>query len=81
MFLQLGLAAILIWFLNWAWMIWQILRYTPNWRDNDIDSDQIATNFVVNAPEDLIEFFAKVATGNPYLGMVGVVFIMLSFIM
>jgi len=80
MFFEFGTGLVLIWVLNWMWMFWQIVKFTPNWRESDVDSDQLVENFITNAPPNLIEFFTKVAQTNPVFGVTGVVLLLMSMI-
>jgi len=50
MFLQIGAALLMIWLLNLGYMVYEIFRHTPNWRDDDVDSDEIVQNFMMNTP-------------------------------
>jgi hypothetical protein len=80
MFLQVGVAFLMIWLMNWLWMLWEILRHTPNWRDDGVDSDEIAQNFMTNTPIEKLQMIQKIAELNPMLGMTGVAFLLLAMV-
>jgi hypothetical protein len=80
MILQVGVAFLMIWLMNWLWMLWEILRHTPNWRDNDVDSDEIAQNFMTNTPIEKLQMIQKISEVNPMLGMTGVAFLLLAMV-
>lgn len=80
MILQIGTAFLMIWILNWLWMLWEILRHTPNWRDEDVNADEIAQNFMTNTPLEKLQMIQKVSEVNPMFGMTGVTFLLLAMI-
>lgn len=77
---QFGIGVLLIWILNWGWLIFEIFRYTPDWSDDNIDSDDIVSNFMKNCPPERFDMFQKVATMNPYMGMAGIAMLIASTI-
>lgn len=80
MFMQMGLAFMVIWAGNFVWMIYQVVKHTPNWRDEDVTSDDILNNFMMNATLEQIEMLRKVAQINPMMGMGGVTLLLMSLI-
>jgi hypothetical protein len=78
--MQFGAAMILLWLANWLWILYEVYKYTPNWHDKDVDSDEIAQNFMTNAPPEKIEKMSKIADMNPIIGMSGVALLLLATI-
>lgn len=80
MFLQLGAGLLMIWMFNWLWMLWEILRHTPNWRDSEVDSDEIVQNFMMNTPIERLQMLQKINEINPLMGMSGVFFLLFAMV-
>lgn len=72
MILQTGVAFLTIWILNWMWMFWEIIRHTPNWKEEDVTSDEIVQTFMTNTPLEKLEMIQKVAQVNPLLFLSGI---------
>lgn len=70
-----------IWFMNLAWLIREVLKHTPNWRDEDVDSDEIVQNFMTNTPMERLEFIQKIGQINPMIGLSGVMFLLFALIL
>jgi hypothetical protein len=81
MIAQLGLAFIVIWAGNLMWMIYQVVRHTPNWRDKDVDINEIMTNFVTNTTQEQLEMIRRVSQVNPMMGMSGVMLLLMAWIL
>lgn len=69
-----------IWFANIVWMVREFIQHTPNWKDEDVTSEEIIQNFMANTPLERLEFIRKVAEFNPLIGMTGLALIALAFI-
>jgi len=80
MIIQFGAAFLMIWLLNWMWMFYQIIRHTPNWRDEGVDADEIVQNFMTNAPLELIEKIQTIGQANPFLFVAGITMILMGFL-
>lgn len=80
MIIQTGLALLLIWLMNWIWMIREVLRHTPNWRDKDVESDEIVQNFMNNTPLERMLFIQKIGEMNPIIGVSAIAIILTAFI-
>lgn len=80
MIVQMGLAFLCIWIGNLLWMVFQVVRYTPNWRDENVNIDDIMMNFMTNATLEQIEMIRKVAQVNPMMGMSGVMLLLMALI-
>lgn len=78
--LPIGIALCIIWFMNLVWIVREFVRHTPNWKDEDVTSDEIVQNFMANTPLEKIEFIMKIAEFNPVLGMSGLSCLLLAFI-
>lgn len=78
MTLQFGLAFLVIWFLNWSWILYQILKFTPNWKDEEIDHNQIIQNFMTSAPLELIQQLQFISQNNPIIFLLGFALITLG---
>lgn len=81
MILQIGAALLMIWILNIFWMVWEIVRHTPNWKDDDVNTDEIVQNFMMNTPLEKIEQLRKVSEYNPFFGMGGISFLLLAMVL
>jgi hypothetical protein len=75
---QIGLALLMIWMMNFAWMIWEVLRCTPDWTDEDAES--IAQNFIMNTPSEKLQFIQKVGKFNPWIGLGAVTILIMTMI-
>lgn len=73
MFLQMGVGFLLIWILNWSWVIHEVLSYTPGWQNKLGDGDEIMSNFIANAPFERILMIKNIAIMNPLLFITGLV--------
>lgn len=80
MVVQMGVAFLCIWLGNLFWIIFQVVRYTPNWRDDNVSVEDIMMNFMTNATLDQIEFIRKVSQINPMIGMSGVALLLMALI-
>lgn len=81
MFLQLGLACVIIWFINILWISWVVIKHNPDWRDQDkVDAEKIIMNFMSNASPETIEWIRRISTHNPMFGMCGLSLLLLSII-
>lgn len=78
--LQLGIAFIFIWFFNLIWMIREILKHTPNWKDHDVDTDEIIKNFMANTPLERMEMIHKIGEINPLIGLSAISMLLFAFI-
>lgn len=81
MFLQLGGACLCIWVMNWVFMIREVLQHTPNWRDGDVDGEEIVQNFMMNTPLDRLMFIQKLAQINPMMFVSGIVLLMFGLLL
>lgn len=75
MILQLGFACLILWLVNFCWLLYTIMKETPNWRDEEVDSNDIVTNFLKNSSVEKIKFFGSVGKLNPWIGISGLFFI------
>jgi len=80
MILQLGAALLMIWVLNIGFMVYQVVRHTPNWKDDDVDVDEIAQNFMKNAPLEQIQMIHRIEQMNPFFGYAGVIFLLAAMV-
>ena len=80
MITQMGLAFLTIWICNFFWMIYQVVKHTPNWRDKEIDTDEILSNFVTNTTQEQMENIRTVARLNPMMGVTGVTLLLMGWI-
>jgi hypothetical protein len=46
MFIQLGLTCFFICAINLIFMVREVVHYTPNWKDTDVDADEISVTFL-----------------------------------
>ena len=80
MIVQFGTAMILLWLANWLWIFYEVVKHTPNWTDKEVDTDEIAQNFMTNASPERIEKMSKIANMNPVIGMSGIALLLLATI-
>jgi len=80
MITQLGAAFLLIWVGNFFWMIYQIVKHTPNWLDKEVDTDEILSNFVTNTTQEQMENIRTVARLNPMMGLSGVMLLLMGML-
>lgn len=71
MIMQIGAALLMIWLMNWLYVLYKILRYSPNWRDEETAADEIVQNFVTDADIDEIEQIKNIVDATPYFGWAG----------
>ena len=80
MFMQLGAACLAIWAMNWYFMLREFLQHTPNWREDEVDSDEIIQNFLANTPLERLMFIQKLAQMNPLFLMSGAVMLLFGLL-
>lgn len=80
MILQVGFALWTIWVLNCCYVAHQIFKHTPNWRDADVDSDQLVQNFLTNTPPERLEFVKNVSSMNRGLFWMGFGLVILALL-
>lgn len=62
-FLSLGFAFILIWILNWVYLLIQVFKYG----ENADDENSLTENFIKNTPVERLEFMRQIAESNKVL--------------
>lgn len=62
-FLSLGFAFILIWILNWGYILIQVFKYG----ENADDENSLTENFIKNTPVERLEFMRQIAESNKVL--------------
>ena len=76
MFMQLGAACLVIWAMNWYFMLREILQHTPNWLEDQVSADEITQNFLANTPLERLIFIQKLARMNPLFLLSGAVMLL-----
>lgn len=76
--IDLGVAFLFFWLLNVIWVWYELIKHTPNWKETD--QKEIFANFITNAPLEKIRFVSTIGNVNPWIGLSGVLFILLGFI-
>jgi hypothetical protein len=80
MFIQLGLTCFFICAINLIFMVREVVHYTPNWKDTDVDADEISSNFLANATPESLKFIRQISNTNKAFFMSGLFMIMVSLI-
>ena len=81
MFIQLGIACFMIWLLNWSWIFYTIFKHTKDeWKDADVDGDEIVMKFLAKADMELLQKFQMVTTINPNFFWIGAALLTLGLI-
>jgi hypothetical protein len=80
MIMQLGLGLWLLALMNNGYIIREIYKHTPNWRDENVTSDELLQNFMTNTPLDRLEMISKLGKTNPALFIGGALCITFAFI-
>lgn len=78
--LEIGIFLLVLWLANWIFMLTEFLRHTPNWRDEDVDPDELVKNFLMNTPLEKIQMIQATAQTNPLLGISGCILILFALI-
>ena len=76
--IQIGMTLLVIWLMNFMWIIWEVLRCTPDWKDEGTDVETIAQNFLMNSSPEKIQFIKNVGEVNPWIGLSAVTVILLA---
>jgi hypothetical protein len=80
MIMQLGLGLWLLALMNNGYIIREIYRHTPNWRDEGVTSDDLIQNFMTNTPPDRLEIIGNLGKLNPTLFIGGALCVALALI-
>lgn len=68
MILHIGLAMALIVVLNWITMIYEVIKHTPNIKDDDVTANDIIHNFMKNTDLRTIQRLEVLVQINKFLG-------------
>jgi hypothetical protein len=80
MIMQLGLGLWLLALMNNGYILREIYRHTPNWRDKDVTPDDMVKNFMTNTPPDRLEIIGKMGQANPALLIGGTLCVVLAMV-
>jgi hypothetical protein len=80
MMLQIGLALLIIWIMNIMFIVYALLKHTPNWRDEDTETMDLLQNFMTNASLPQIQMIQNVIKMNPFFGVGAVVCIIAAMV-
>jgi len=75
MIMQLGIAMLLMWAATHIAIFVELIRYTPNWRRDNSSAEEIALNFIMNAPPERIMFLGRLGKVSSFLGWGGLIMV------
>jgi hypothetical protein len=80
MIMQLGLGMLLLALMNNGYIVREVYKHTPNWRDEDVTSDDLVKNFMTNTPPDRLQLIGMISKANPTLLIGGALCIVLAMV-
>jgi hypothetical protein len=80
MIMQLGLGALLLALMNIGYIIIEVFKHTPDWRNEDVSSDDVVKNFMTNSPPETLKIIGLMSKANPALIIGGILCIVLAIL-
>jgi hypothetical protein len=79
MLFQIGAALLIIWVLNWLWVIYQIINNVDDWMEHKT-SDELLRSFLANTPMEQLGNIEQVSKMNSLCWKAGLAFLIAALV-